>query len=476
MLRFALASSTLPLLGAGLLAAAPVLADPRPGDLDLTWNSASQPGWIDDLTEEASGYAPGDVAVDSLGRVVVVTFEHHAGLDRAPRIRRLLPNGLPDPTFGSGGSVDLWGPNYLPDAVVRLALDDADNIYLASTILDAGDPGAGMMVVRFGPTGSILGANVVHFDLGGVNSDRLTALAVGGGRVVLVGTVGRPDFADTDFGTAVFHSNSLSLDTTFDLDGRRVVHFDVGGELADIPWAVAFDGLGGILVAGQAATSSGSMGALVHLSATGAVVFKESYAFTPVLGLPAARNRFDDVAVTHSLQGSAIWLAGSTEDPRFIASRPDLALIKLSFAGTPAAGWGTMGSGWRLVSFFPGGHDGADYATALELDSRGRFVMIGSAIVSETEAYLALARLDAGGNLDPTFLPATGGAGVFSRGINPYFVPTAAALQADDRLVVLGEAGTFVATTDRAWLARFWGDVELQEDGFESGDLSAWTN
>jgi uncharacterized delta-60 repeat protein len=97
-------------------------------------------GGAPDPSFGTNGYVPSPfgvefapVAVDSQGRTVAWNYvqgvEHR--LANGLRLKRLLPDGAPDPSFGKGGTVTLRIPRFY---VADLALDSRGRVLLAVTL------------------------------------------------------------------------------------------------------------------------------------------------------------------------------------------------------------------------------------------------------------------------------------------------------------------------------------------------------
>lgn len=160
------------------------------------------------------------------------------------------------------------------------------------------------------------------------------------------------------------------------------------------------------------------------------------------------------------------------------AIRRSIALIALLVAASPAA-WAAdgdldpgFGTGGKVTTPFPGGAFGA----AVAVDQVGRIVVAGAAAGASSTGEIALARYDAGGDLDPTFgdggrvtTPIAGGNGDEARSV---------AIQENGRIVVAGTDSMrrFAIVRYRAdgrLDPSFGGDGRVTTD-FAPGDDVAW--
>lgn len=111
------------------------------------------------------------------------------------------------------------------------------------------------------------GKQVVPFDLGGGNSDLAAAVAVqADGKIVLVGSADRAA-GNVDFAVTRLNRDG-SLDATFGTGGKQTVGFDLGGINEDRATAVAVQADGKV-VAGDSANRGGVRLAVKDLDGDG---------------------------------------------------------------------------------------------------------------------------------------------------------------------------------------------------------------
>jgi len=130
----------------------------------------------------------GAALVQSDGRIVL------AGLERPDGgivVARLASDGTPDPTFGTGGRVDL--PSPAGDVRVHgLAMDPRGALVLAGSVRTA--RGDDVLLARLGPAGAVdtsFGRDgVLVVDAGGADDEGLAAAVQPDGRIVVTGATG----------------------------------------------------------------------------------------------------------------------------------------------------------------------------------------------------------------------------------------------------------------------------------------------
>jgi uncharacterized delta-60 repeat protein len=174
------------------------------------------------------------LAVQPDGRIVV-----KANTATSVALARYLPNGTPDPTFGTGGRVQLVHPL----RARSLALQPDGNLVLAGT-----DTEWNVVVVRLTTSGALDsgfdGDGIVTTDL--ALSSAATALALEpSGKLVVAGYISS-GFRDTDFLVIRYQPNG-AVDTGFGTNGAVVT--SIGG--FDVPSALIVQPDGRIVAAGS---------------------------------------------------------------------------------------------------------------------------------------------------------------------------------------------------------------------------------
>jgi uncharacterized delta-60 repeat protein len=191
------------------------------------------------LLESVHDSLPGGVLVQPAdGKIVVLaTVGTNSAHDFA--LERLLPDGTPDSTFGSGGIVfDDLGAD---DNAVDMTLDSGGNIVVSGATGAGGPPYLlyDTVLARYRPDGTLdatfgSGGHVVE-DLGGGLRDEASAVAIqGDGTIVIAGRVFFDNANATGFLVARFLDDG-TLDTAFGSSGSVTTTFNEssgGGELA----------------------------------------------------------------------------------------------------------------------------------------------------------------------------------------------------------------------------------------------------
>ncbi len=299
------------------------------------------------------------VAIDHLGRIVV------AGYTSVPHQRmtvaRLDASGGLDASFGAGGVAVL-------DVGVRARAQ--------ALALDAD---GGMVLAGFGV---LVPSGVEQFIAVRLNEDGTLATGFGSQGV-----------ATTSFGTR---------------DARAL--------------AVAFDGDGGVVLAGWARSSSNHDVAVVRYTATGEpdAGFGNGGRITYAIG----GGNDEATAIAIDPDGRIV-LAGYAAD----GSTYDLLAGRLTANGAPDPSF--AGTGFRRVS----ASDGVEQANGLLLRADGSVLLAGQSKVGGSQRFV-LARLDAAGTPDPTF----GTAGVVVTTIGELAEAKGIAAMPRGRIVLAGRA------------------------------------
>jgi uncharacterized delta-60 repeat protein len=404
----------------GFLVAAPA-ASAAPGDLDPSFGSG---GSVRLLTteEEASVKA---VAVQPDDKVVIAGFENGNCV-----VVRLLPNGQPDPSFGSGGKVTTVFPGgesgafavtVQPDGkiVAAGAAEVAGNFdFFFARYLSGGalDPGFG-------------GGDGIETVPVGTEEDEARSVAVGpGGRIVAVGEAEMP-VNKTALGVVVLKADGTP-DPSFGGNGSLVKQTAAGN---DRGVAGALLGDGSVLLGDENAAGAGDGFTLMKLLPGGgydpAFGGGDGIAVTPIPGAPGAGGRLRDFALRPDgrivASGYGFDEVGSELDEKFAAVGylPD---------GEPDPSFGENGVFSHQVA------PGDEAADAVELTPNGKVLLAGFYNTKESYESMALLRLQPDGALDPGF----GSGGQALRGPAAPFgdIFEEAALDAEERLVAVSTA------------------------------------
>ncbi len=432
------------------LACAGVQAEP--GELD--------PGFGTDgraLVDFGAGVA-GAVGMASLpdGRIVLAGIADGVVTNDACAVAVLLPDGTPDPAFGTDGRVELDFDPGRVNTCEGVAVQPDGRIVLVGS-RDGGAVGGGrdFMVIRLLADGALdesfsdNGYAFANFALPGpfVRSiDEAHAVALqADGAIVVAGRAER-SASNYDVAVARFLADG-SLDGGFGTNGRFAFGIDDDGPTHDEAWSVAIQDNGRIVVAGTIGPDTDRM-MVARLSADG------------------------DLDASFNLVGHRLIPFGFAPDSfgRGLAIRGDGSILVGGYAGnTETADFavaavrsdGTLdpdfGIGGRVMIDL-GAEDGA---FALAVDSAGR-IALGGVRIANGNVDMAAVRLMPDGALDAAFGDAGQVIVPFDLDGPPgnQDVARAIVVQADDSVVLGG-----VATVSGAPLGADFAAVRLQGNG-----------
>lgn len=352
-----------------------------------------------------------------------------AGLCRVEPLesRVLFAAGDLDATFGGTGTVtlDFFSRN---DFGQTVAVQSDDKVLIAGWVATGvSSRGNDVAVARFNADGTLDttfggGTGKVTTHLGSTN-DTAYALAVqSDGRVVVAGNT-RGAGTGQDFAVVRYNADG-SLDDSFGAGG--IVRTDLGGLATDQATAMTLTHDGRIVVVGSTVIAGNQQFAAVRYTTAGQLdaTFGEG---DGIVVHPFTNGAGQAKAVTARLDGTII-LAGALYDFGTIGS--DFAAVRLFADGTLDASFGA--AGWATVSM--GGV--IESAGAVVVQDSGHIVLVGEFSL-DGEQDVALARLTAGGQIDPSFGGDGSGYVVtdFADGID---WATGAVLQTDGKIVVAG--------------------------------------
>lgn len=203
------------------------------------------------------------VALQPDGKIVVAGSAEIEWGDWDFAVARLNPDGSLDGTFGVGGKTTVWfdlaGPLY--DAAYGLAIQPDGKIILVGTAEEAGDPYLQMAAARLDTNGDLDlsfsegGKNVIAFDLGGLNRDFATDVAIQrDGKIVIAAAIDNPiaqSFA------AVRLDQNGNLDGSFGQGGVVMIPFGGDAFDQDVALAVAIQPDDRIVLVGYATPFEG---------------------------------------------------------------------------------------------------------------------------------------------------------------------------------------------------------------------------
>jgi uncharacterized delta-60 repeat protein len=200
-------------------------ADAAPGDLDGSFGAGGFA--VHDLEGGAGDDYARDAAVQPDGKIVVAGVADPVGSDTGQfLVARFMPDGSPDPSFGDAGrTLTSFANGFGRDEAHALAFDSQGRIVVAG---ESDDPGSDRQfaVARYLPDGdpdpTFGSAGRLRFTfIGSAGDDRAYAVAVDGDEIV---AAGRSSHATDGHRAAIARmGDDGTLDTTFDTDGRRTI-------------------------------------------------------------------------------------------------------------------------------------------------------------------------------------------------------------------------------------------------------------
>ena len=396
------------------------------GSLDMSFSGDGK-----QTTDFASGDKVTGVALQNDGKIVVVGSA--VDDDRDFALARYDADGSLDTGFSGDGkqTTDFFGHF---DTVIGVALQgDGKIVVVGSAQNDDRD----FALARYDADGSLdtsfSGNGKQATDIGG-RGDQATGVAIqGNGKIVAAGRIRFNAFA------LARYDPDGSLDTSFSGDGRQTTDFAGIGSSA---WAtgVALQADGKIVMVGSVVNGDRDF-ALARYNPDGSLdpSFSGDGRQTSDFG---GSDRANGVVVQADGRIVAVGRGGAL----------DFALARYNLDGSLDPGF--SGDGRQTTEF-----GGADSAWGMALQADGKIVAVGIARRSGTTDF-GLARYDTGGELDMSFSgdgkqTTDFGGGEAARGV---------ALQSDEKIVVVGDAGT----SNNVALARYNPNGSL-DPGF-SGD------
>lgn len=268
-------------------------------------------------------------------------------------ITRLLPNGAPDPSFGGDGRVEIPGAQVEPDGMLS---------------------GYAMAVQR-------------------------------DGKIVVAGTYGGPSTLSNDFAIVRVRADGSGLDTTFSGDGIAIVPFDRGGGNIDVASSVAIQPDGRIVAAGGARSAAGDSDmAVIRLLANGSLDTSFSLDGKMTVSFNLGLDNHDSASALALQSDGKMVLAGSASTT---SEGRDSVVARLNANGSPDAGFGNLGGGRSRVGYYAGKHDQARAVAVSELalnpQGSRRIVIAGDTDLAFGGGDFALAVFTDNGQLDPAF-------------------------------------------------------------------------
>ena len=462
-------SRLVPLLMASFVLAVPQIAHAAAGDLDPTWGGlfGNIPGTIttDVGTLDDQGYG---VAIQTDGKIVVVG---HTLLATGPSsfkdvvsVTRYNPDGSLDTTFGGHGgavpgtaTIDSACPDFA--AVGRGVVIQPDGKILIGGY--AGDPSRcfqrDLALVRLNDDGTPdAGFGGTNGDPAGVHTQPVYSFGEASGyalalqpatnpagfKIVVVGNWNGGEGGD-DYAVARFNPDG-SLDSSFNpstppgpMDGAFTTNFQDPFSRDETAFGIAVQADGKLVVVGREEHDNhGTDFAVARYNADGTLDttgWHASGAGGPDDTVPGTEmtdfESDDDAAAGVVVQPDGHLLVAGyvTRNP---GGSRDFAIARYASDGSLDTTWGTGGHVFTSFGDFD------DEATAIVLQSDGKFLVSGSSAQADQTKDFALARYNADGTLDTTF--GTGGKVTTDFAGHGTDVSQSMLLQPDGKIVLAG--------------------------------------
>lgn len=390
------------------------------------------------------------VAVQSDGKIVAAGYAN--GVDFA--VVRYNTNGSLDTSFNGTGIVvtDIAGHEDFGRAI---AIQSDGKIVVAGESNNGTD--SDFAVVRYNPNGSLDttfdGDGKVTTAIGSFNDEARAMAIQSDGKIIVAGD---SNISGLDFSLVRYNTDG-SLDTSFDGDGKLTTDL---GSTADIPYAVAVQSDGRVVVAGRSAVQFMGTGfALARYNTNGSL--DTSFDGDGKL-ITLISNNFD-VAQALAIQSDGKIVAGG-----FSNSSPlSFTLVRYNTNGSLDTGFG---GGGKVIT--PFGSDDSSIQ-ALTILGNGKIVAAGSALFS---VDFAVARYNSNGTLDTGF----GAGGKVTTAFGPSTdIAMGVAIQSNGNIVAAGYSRLGTNDYDIA-LARYQAGVlyaasrRFDFDGDGKSDLSVY--
>ena len=392
------------------------------------------------------GQASG-MALQTDGKIVVVgAGDSQPGLGWAPVIARYLADGSLDPSFGSGGSVEL--PHGI--GISRIVVGPDGTIVGAATIAPFDFSTSQMAVVRLTPSGAL----DTSFGSGGVAPVPFPGKAYAedvvlqpDGKIVVVGgTIGA--LRDLDNAAVARVNADGSTDTSF--GGGTVVVTDFSGSFDSFQSVVLLSN-GEIIAGGTAGSEYG----LARYSTTGALDLTFGSGGKAVAAFPGGDASIHDMALQPDGRIVAVGSLGDGGSATIPSG--DITAARFLADGSLDPSFGTSGT-FRFGRGYPAPGIGSDEVVqALALQPDGKILVAGGlADNGNAVASFLVGRLKATGSWDTTY---GGGTGFVTTSFRSSTAAYGAALQSDGKLVVAGLTGGYSTFPLSFALARYLGDT-----------------
>jgi len=344
------------------------------------------------------------VAIQSDGKIVIGGYTQRGesgNVDFA--IVRLETDGSLDTTFSNDGkatvSFDHGGAG--DDRATGLAIQSDGKIVLVG-YAQFSNSGNYFAICRLNTDGQLDstftgdGRKFVAYHGG---DDRATAVAIQpDGKIVVVGYGQAPE-SGYDFAVTRITTDG-SLDTSFSVDGKKMIGFNQGGSQQDIATSIAIQSDGVLVIGGTAQNSLGNTDlAVTRVKSNGYMdkTFANKGLKTVKFDLGGSN---DDQLTGLALQSDGkIVLGGFAQVSA--SGDYDFALARLNTDGSLDTTFSTDGK--KAVPFNLGGDD-KDLSHAIAIQSDGKILIAGGATKSSlVNTDFAITRVDDEGSLDTSF-------------------------------------------------------------------------
>lgn len=373
--------------------------------------------------------------------------------------------------YNTDGSLDTSfdGDGLVTTDFAGLTFERANAIALQADgkIISAGQGSSAFAVARYNTNGSL----DLSFDsdgklttaFGGTFEEALAIAIQGDAKIIVAGQTAKSVASEDNFAIARYNTDG-SLDNSFDGDGKVTTDFG----LVDSATAVVLQGDGRIVVAGRAGTTAlGTFFAVARYETNG-TLDTAGFGSGGKVTTDFSGGRFSLGALAVALQADGRIIAAGDAN---ISGQRDFGVIRYNTNGSLDAAFGTGG---KVMTDFALNEE---TVTRVIVQPDGKIIAAGRfnfpvRIISTQDPNFELARYNTDGTLDQTF--GTGGlvsTDFLSHGDD---FATAAALQPDGRIVVVGQIGPqlsqFFGSDTAFGIARYNADGS-QDTSFDGDGL-----
>lgn len=371
-------------------------------------------------------------------------------------IARYNTDGSLDTTFGSNGTLR-FNVSQVKSFITDLAQQSDGKILIGGRTWD--NISGNFALVRLNEDGSFdntFGTNGISHITTTENDVSEAISLLDDGKILMAG------YRDNNFTVAKFNADG-SVDTSFGVNGWMIIPF--AGLPESYIRAIAIQNDDKIVVSGFALNSDNRYQiAAARLNVDGSI--DNSFGTDGMLLFNVGDwNDFSDALAIQEdgkiLIGGHKWIAN-------VGQRHDLMVVRLNTDGSRDTSYGTNGvASARLV-------DGANYAKDMVLQSDEKVILVGSTVF-EGEYKMAMVRFNTDGSLDSSFGAAGNGmVSVNNAGLEDY--GQAVALQADEKIILAGDAYTLDGNNSQFVVSRFLNDGIVGVEDFQNANFRLYPN